>query len=291
MSEKRCFSAMVLSSDAYLDLSPAAQCLYVQLNLQSDDRGFVGNASAILRMIGAEKNTLQELVESKFLIKFASSDYEQLQNDVYLIRHFNVHNSLRNDRKPNNYPFLLDKVTENESGEYEQGISKVEKSEISTSEINAKTKAQEALEQEEAVEDVAQVGACDVEKAVESVEKEQVEQTEQTVENYFFDCWNNTKDSNGLCIFPIGASVKNKHDWRTFWKNNKPTKEQLQTAFRNIADGVNSGSLERQYLPSTPDSFVSKNWIYRSQTPYKKQQGNAQSEEQMTGIDWTAVNF
>lgn len=285
MSEKRCFSAMVLSSDAYLDLSPSAQCLYVQLNLQSDDRGFVGNASAILRMIGAEKNTLQELVESKFLIKFASSDYEQLQNDVYLIRHFNVHNNLRNDRKPNNYPFLLDKVTENESGEYEQGISKVEKSEISTSETNAKTKAQEALEQEE---DVANVGACDVEKKP-SVNGETIES--DNVEQYFFDCWNNTKDSNGLCIFPIGASVKNKHDWRTFWKNNKPTKEQLQTAFRNIADGVNSGSLERQYLPSTPDSFVGKNWIYRSQTPYKKQQGNAQSEEQMTGIDWTQVNF
>lgn len=274
MSERRCFSAVVLGSDKYTEMSCKAQCLYVQLNLNADDNGFLNNAKRIARMYDFSEAEIKELLDNGYLIKFESG--------VYVITHWNVHNTLRKDRRGNNYPAEMKMLKEDESGAY------FLKQTLSVSQ-------EQETESAETTENTEESGTSNVEKAVETVENNEPVQTEtaqtesvETVEKYFFDCWNNTKDKSGICIFPVGATVKDTHSWKNFWKNNKVTKEQIQTAFQNIADGLNRGALQRQYIPSSPDSFVSKNWIYKSQTRYTAQGENNQSEY---GVDWTQVNF
>ena len=70
MAAKRMFNCSLLKSDQYNSLSYAAQCLYVQINLSSDDDGFCNGVKSIMKGIRVRKSTLNELIESGFLIKF-----------------------------------------------------------------------------------------------------------------------------------------------------------------------------------------------------------------------------
>lgn len=83
----------------------------------------------------------------------------------------------------------------------------------------------------------------------------------------FLKLWRTTKDKKGFCIFQITATIEKPRDWNRFWKESKPTEEQIRTAFRNFADGIDRGVIMRQYIPATPDRFVLKGGISRYQTP------------------------
>lgn len=85
----------------------------------------------------------------------------------------------------------------------------------------------------------------------------------------FLHLWQNTKDSDGHCIFQITAAIERPKDWERFWQVSPPTCEQIEKAFKNFADGINSGTIARQYIPATPDRFVLKNGISRYQDPVK----------------------
>lgn len=90
MAERRMLSNAIISSDAFKSMSLDAQALYFHMSMEADDDGFVNSAISIQRSIGASKNAISELVSNKFLIAFTSG--------IYLIKHWLINNSIRQDR-------------------------------------------------------------------------------------------------------------------------------------------------------------------------------------------------
>ena len=83
----------------------------------------------------------------------------------------------------------------------------------------------------------------------------------------FLHLWKTTKDGRGMCIFQITAAIERPRDWERFWQESPPTVEQVETAFRNFADGISSGAIQRRFIPATPDRFLLKGGISRYQSP------------------------
>jgi len=90
LSGKRMINAAVIYSDAFLSLPLSSQCLYFHLCVNGDDDGFIQNPKTISRMIGCNTGDLEKLVEGKLVYLFDSGPC--------VIRHWHVHNKLRNDR-------------------------------------------------------------------------------------------------------------------------------------------------------------------------------------------------
>lgn len=96
MPEKRMFTKKITESDAFLDMPLSTQCLYFHLNMNADDDGFVNNPRRIMRTIGASEDDLKILIAKAFVLTFESG--------VIVIKHWRMHNTLRNDRyKPTDY--------------------------------------------------------------------------------------------------------------------------------------------------------------------------------------------
>ena len=91
MAEKRMFSTRITGSDAFLDMPLSSRCLYFHLGMEADDDGFLNNAKTIQRMIGASEDDLKLLISKSFVIMFGSG--------VMVIKHWNINNYIRNDRK------------------------------------------------------------------------------------------------------------------------------------------------------------------------------------------------
>lgn len=90
MAERRMFSKTLVDSDTFLDMPLSTQALYFHLAMRADDDGFVNNPKRIQRMIGANDDELKLLVAKEYVIPFDSG--------VLLIRHWKIHNFIRNDR-------------------------------------------------------------------------------------------------------------------------------------------------------------------------------------------------
>lgn len=102
MAERRMFHAGVVESDAFLDMTPAAQALYFHLGMQADDDGFVNGPRQVCRRCGARMEELQELMDGDFLLWF---------DGVAVLKHFRMANTLQNDRvKQLNYPEIAKKI-------------------------------------------------------------------------------------------------------------------------------------------------------------------------------------
>lgn len=96
MAEKRMFTQKIIDSDAFLDMPLSTQALYFHLNMRADDDGFVNNPKRIQRTVGASEDDLKLLIAKRFLICF--------ENGVIVIKHWRMHNTLKNDRyKPTQY--------------------------------------------------------------------------------------------------------------------------------------------------------------------------------------------
>lgn len=110
MAERRSFTKKITESDAFMDLPLSTQCLYFHLNMNTDDDGFVNNPKRILRTIGANEDDLKLLIAKSFVLVFDSG--------VIVIKHFRMHNTLRNDRyHPTSYQeeFQMLGLKDNES--------------------------------------------------------------------------------------------------------------------------------------------------------------------------------
>lgn len=102
MAERRMFHAGVVESDAFLDMTPAAQALYFHLGMQADDDGFVNGPRQVCRRCGARMEELQELMDGDFLLWF---------DGVAVIKHWRMANNLKADRlKMPNYPEIAKKL-------------------------------------------------------------------------------------------------------------------------------------------------------------------------------------
>ena len=92
MAKRRMFSSDVVSSDSFIDMSHNAQLLYFHLSINADNEGFVNNPKTIIRTIGIEKECLNELIDSRFIIPFDSG--------VMVITHWRMKKStFINERK------------------------------------------------------------------------------------------------------------------------------------------------------------------------------------------------
>ncbi len=115
MAERRMFSKTIIDSDAFLDMPLSTQALYFHLAMRADDDGFVNNPVRIMRLINATKNDLDLLDFKNFLIPF--------ENGVCVIKHWRIHNYLRNDRyKPTAYQEEKALLMVKENGAYSLGI-------------------------------------------------------------------------------------------------------------------------------------------------------------------------
>jgi hypothetical protein len=84
------FSVSVVETDNFLDLSFAAQALYFHLSMFADDDGFVSSHKKIMRSIGCNEDSMEELVNAGFVTRFATG--------VIVIMDWNVNNTLKSDR-------------------------------------------------------------------------------------------------------------------------------------------------------------------------------------------------
>lgn len=90
MAERRMFAKTIIDSDLFLDMPLTTQALYFHLSMRADDDGFINNPKKILRMIGCNEDELRLLIAKKFVIPFESG--------VCVIKHWKIHNYIRNDR-------------------------------------------------------------------------------------------------------------------------------------------------------------------------------------------------
>ena len=93
MATKRMFSKLVCSTDDYFSLSLGAQALFVQLQLEADDFGFIANPKRIMRGCMREEHELQELIERGYLIEFFDTGH-------VVLRHWGVANKIDKRCKP-----------------------------------------------------------------------------------------------------------------------------------------------------------------------------------------------
>lgn len=111
MPEKRMFAKTILLSDAYLDMSLGARCLYVTMSMLADDDGFVNSPKSIMRQCGASIDDLNLLIAKKFIIPF--------DNGVVAIKHWKINNYIQSDRYvPTKYQELLSQLSLDENKAY-----------------------------------------------------------------------------------------------------------------------------------------------------------------------------
>lgn len=105
------FHKSIVESDSFLDMPTSAQALYFHLGMYADDDGFVNGPRRIVRLVGAQYEDLQMLIEKRFLLEFA--------NGVVVVKHWRMANSLKNDRvKLPQYPELAAMIYIKENRSY-----------------------------------------------------------------------------------------------------------------------------------------------------------------------------
>ncbi len=112
MAERRMFAKTIIDSDAFLDMPHSSQLLYFHLSMRADDDGFINNPKKIQRMVGCGDDDLKILIAKNFIIPFESG--------VVVIKHWKIHNYIRNDR-------------------YKETVYQEEKLQLETKENNAYT--------------------------------------------------------------------------------------------------------------------------------------------------------
>ena len=89
MAQRRMLAQTIVESDAFIDMPFSAQALYLHLNMQADDDGFLNNPRKIQRSIGAEDEDLELLKRKKFLLGF--------DDGVVVVKHWKINNFIRKD--------------------------------------------------------------------------------------------------------------------------------------------------------------------------------------------------
>ncbi len=111
MAERRMFTKKITDSDAFLELSSAAQALYFHLNQGADDDGFNNQVSNAMFKAHASIDDLKILMLKNFIIRFESG--------VIVIKHWRMHNTLRKDRyTPTNFQEELKLLGLKDNGAY-----------------------------------------------------------------------------------------------------------------------------------------------------------------------------
>lgn len=111
MADRRMFAKSIIDSDAFLDMPLSAQALYFHLSMRADDDGFVNNPKRIQRSIGCNDDDFNVLVAKRFVLTFESG--------IIVIKHWKIHNYIRQDRKKDTtYPDEMALLEEKSNGAY-----------------------------------------------------------------------------------------------------------------------------------------------------------------------------
>ena len=89
MARRRMFTAELIDSDNFTDMSVQAQMLYICLSVHADDEGFLSSAKRLSAPYGGEQS-LRELDGAGFIIRFESG--------VLAITDWHLQNTIRKDR-------------------------------------------------------------------------------------------------------------------------------------------------------------------------------------------------
>jgi len=104
------FSKKVLYAPDFFRLSAVVKYLYIEICLECDDDGFCPWPDRVLRNCGADRADLQALVDAGYLLDF---------EEVVVVTHWRLHNTLRKDRiKAPAFPQLAKKLWVLEDGTY-----------------------------------------------------------------------------------------------------------------------------------------------------------------------------
>jgi len=118
MAERRMYTKKITDSDAFIEMSSAAQALYFHLNQGADDDGFNNQIQMAMLKAHASTDDLKILMAKNFVIRFESG--------VIVIKHWRMHNSIRKDRyTPTNYQEELLQLGIKENGSYTLGCQMV----------------------------------------------------------------------------------------------------------------------------------------------------------------------
>ncbi len=118
MAERRMFSKKVTDSDAFIEMSSAAQALYFHLNQGADDDGFNNQIQIAMLKAHASTDDLKILMAKNFVIRFECG--------VIVIKHWRMHNTLRKDRyTPTNFQEELRQLGLKDNGSYTLGCQVV----------------------------------------------------------------------------------------------------------------------------------------------------------------------
>ena len=114
MAEKRMFTKKITDSDAFIEMSSAAQALYFHLNQGADDDGFNNQVQMAMWKAHASIDDLKVLLAKNYIIRFESG--------VIVIKHWRMHNTLRKDRyTPTNFQDELNQLGLKDNGAYTLG--------------------------------------------------------------------------------------------------------------------------------------------------------------------------
>ena len=118
MANKRMFSKDITDSDAFIEMSSAAQALYFHLNQGADDDGFNNQVQMAILKSHASTDDLKILMAKNFVIRFECG--------VIVIKHWRLHNTLRKDRyTPTHYQEELKLLGIKDNGAYTLGCQTV----------------------------------------------------------------------------------------------------------------------------------------------------------------------
>ncbi len=90
MAIRRMYAKSVIDTDKFMEMPMSTQCLYFHLLLYGDDDGFVASPKRIMRLLGASEDDMWILIAKGYILAFESG--------IIVIRHWRVHNKIRNDR-------------------------------------------------------------------------------------------------------------------------------------------------------------------------------------------------
>lgn len=90
MAQKRMFDKNITCDDDFLELSAKAQALYFHIGMIADDDGLTKNYKLYMKVLDADENDLNSLVDKNFLYRFNS--------DIIVVKHWLINNTVRKDR-------------------------------------------------------------------------------------------------------------------------------------------------------------------------------------------------
>ena len=150
MANKRMFSKDITDSDAFIEMSSAAQALYFHLNQGADDDGFNNQVQMAIMKAHASSDDLKILMAKNFVIRFECG--------VIVIKHWRLHNTLRKDRyTPTHYQEELKLLGIKDNGAYTLGCQVVAERLPSGCPSIDKSSVVESSVVEESIEDVPDI--------------------------------------------------------------------------------------------------------------------------------------